>query len=190
MSGSGADSVFGGRGNDSAYLGSGDDRCGWAPGDGNDRVEGQSGNDTQLFLGAGVNENVTITNNRGRVKFFRDVANVTMDLNGIEVLDTDLRTGTDTTTVGNLAGTDVDHVLNRLGNNPGSQGRIIANGTRRIDRVDVIARTTRHAPEGTVAHVLGLPCHRIPGGGYRGPTRGANKQQRTIGSLRAFRPTP
>jgi len=155
VGGHGADSVFGGRGNDLAYLGSGNDRFGWAPGDGNDRVEGQSGNDTQLFLGAGVNENVTISNNQGRVKFFRDVANVTMDLNGIEVLDTDLRTGTDTTTVGNLAGTHVNHVLNRLGNNPGSQGRVIANGTRRIDRVDVMARTT---PEGTVAHALGLPA--------------------------------
>ena len=103
----------------------------------------------------GVDENVTISNNRGRVRFFRDVANVTMDLNDIEVLNTDLRTGTDTTTVGNLAGTDVDHVLNRLGNNPGSQGRIVANGTRRIDHVDVMARTT---PDGTVAHVLGLPA--------------------------------
>ena len=154
--GSGNDSVFGGRGDDIAYLGSGDDRFGWAPGEGSDTVEGQSGNDTQLFLGAGADENVTISNVRGRVRFFRDVANITMNLNGIEVLDTNLLGGKDTINVRNLAGTGVKQVINQLGNNPGSQGRTIVDGTRRADVIDVLAQTS---PNGTGVHVLGLPAH-------------------------------
>ena len=153
--GSGDDSVFGGRGDDIAYLGAGDDRFGWAPGEGSDTVEGQSGNDTQLFLGAGVDENVTISNVRGRVRFFRDVASITMNLNGIEVLDTNLLGGKDTIDVRNLAGTGVKEVINRLGNNPGSQGRTIVEGTRRPDVINVLAQT---GTGGTGVHVLGLPA--------------------------------
>ena len=153
--GPGNDSVFGGRGNDRAWLDGGDDRFGWAPGDGNDRVEGQSGNDTQLFLGSGVDESVRISANGNRVRFFRDVGQVTMDLNGIEVLDTDLLTGTDSIDVGNLAGTHVREVVNHLGNNPGSQGRVTVHGTRRADHVDVLAEP---GTEGSTAYVLGLPA--------------------------------
>lgn len=153
--GPGDDSVFGGRGDDLAYLGSGNDRFGWAPGDGNDTVEGQAGRDTQLFLGAGADENVTISNVRGRVRFFRDVGNITMNLNDVEVLDTDLVGGNDTINVRDLSGTDVKLVINRLGNNRGNQGRTIVDGTRRADRVTVAART---GADGTTALVRGLPA--------------------------------
>jgi len=152
--GSGNDSVFGGRGNDRARLGSGDDRFGWAPGDGNDRVDGQSGSDTQLFLGSGADESVRITANGHRVRFFRDVGQVTMDLNRVEILDTDLLTGTDSIDVGNLGRTHVREVVNHLGNNPGSQGRITVSGTPRVDQVDVLASV---GTNGSTAYVLGLP---------------------------------
>ncbi len=103
--GDGNDSVTGGRGNDIALLGSGDDTFVWNPGDGSDIVEGQGGFDTLLFNGANVNERVTISANGSRVRFFRDVGNVTMDLNSIERIEFNALGGADTITVDGLAGT-------------------------------------------------------------------------------------
>ena len=84
IGGDGNDVITGGRGNDTALLGAGDDTFVWNPGDGSDTVEGQDGTDTLLFNGANVNENINISANGSRVRFTRDVANITMDLNGIE----------------------------------------------------------------------------------------------------------
>src|SRR5437868_6250413 len=78
LGGSGNDVITGGRGNDFADLGSGDDTFVWNPGDGSDTVEGGDGTDALIFNGANVSENINITNNHGRVKFTRDVGNVTM----------------------------------------------------------------------------------------------------------------
>ena len=58
----------------------------WNPGDDNDTVEGQAGFDTMLFNGANVTENIDISANGARVRFFRNIANVTMDLNDVEAL--------------------------------------------------------------------------------------------------------
>ena len=97
----GNDLVNGGRGNDTAFLGAGDDTFVWNPGDGSDIVEGQAGTDTMLFNGANVNENINISANGSRVRFTRDVANITMDLNGLgHQLPSPRRR---TITVGNLA---------------------------------------------------------------------------------------
>lgn len=153
--GVGNDTVIGGRGDDVALLGAGNDSFRWAPGDGSDRVEGGAGRDTQLFLGSSADENVRIVNVRGRISFTRDVGSITMNLNDVEVFDTDLGTGRDTTTVGNLAATDARLIVNRLGNNPGSQGRVIGYGTRLADTVTVQATTSA---QGAAALVRGLPA--------------------------------
>ena len=84
IGGDGNDLVNGGRGNDTALLGSGDDTFVWNPGDGSDTVEGQDGTDTLVFNGANVNEKIDISANGHRARFTRDVANITMDLNGVE----------------------------------------------------------------------------------------------------------
>ena len=84
IGGDGNDTVIGGRGNDVALLGNGNDTFIWNPGDGSDIVEGQAGTDTLVFNGANVNENIDISANGSRVRLFRDVGNVTMDLNGVE----------------------------------------------------------------------------------------------------------
>ena len=86
IGGAGNDVVTGGRGNDVALLGAGNDTFIWNPGDGSDTVEGQGGNDTLVFNGANVNENFDISANGSRVRLFRDVGNVTMDLNGVETI--------------------------------------------------------------------------------------------------------
>jgi hypothetical protein len=42
-------------------------------------VEGEAGTDTMIFNGAGVAENFDFSANGNRLKFFRNVANITMD---------------------------------------------------------------------------------------------------------------
>ena len=47
-------------------------------------VEGQAGTDTLQFNGSNATENIDISANGSRVHLFRDVGNVTMDVNGVE----------------------------------------------------------------------------------------------------------
>ena len=59
-----------------------------------------------------------ISANGGRVRLFRDVGNVTMDLNGVEHIQLNALGGADTITVNDLTGTGVTQVaidLRRLG---------------------------------------------------------------------------
>ena len=93
-----------------ALLGAGNDTFVWNPGDGSDIVEGQAGTDTLVFNGANVAENIDISANGSRVRFTRDVANVTMDLNGVENIQFNALGGADTITVNDLTGTDVTQV--------------------------------------------------------------------------------
>ena len=79
LGGDGNDFNFGDNGNDLFFGGTGNDAFQWDPGDGNDTLEGQAGIDRMIFNGAGVAENIDFSANGERVRFFRDVANVTMD---------------------------------------------------------------------------------------------------------------
>ena len=111
MGGDGDDAVAGGRGNDLALLGAGNDRFSWNPGDGSDTVEGQDGVDTLAFTGAQISENVALSANGQRVRFTRDIAAVTMDVNDTEVIRFNALGGSDTVTVGDLSGTDASQVV-------------------------------------------------------------------------------
>ena len=110
LGGDGNDTVIGGHGDDVALLGAGNDTFIWNPGDGNDIVEGQAGTDTLLFNGANVAENIDISANGGRALFFRDIANVTMDLDDVERIEFNALGGADNIVVGDLTGTDVTQV--------------------------------------------------------------------------------
>jgi Ca2+-binding RTX toxin-like protein len=110
IGGDGNDFIDGNRGNDVIFLGAGDDTFQWDPGDGSDIVEGQGGRDTMVFNGANVAERIDIAANGSRVRFTRDVANVTIDLNGVEVITFNALGGADNITVGDLSGTDVTDV--------------------------------------------------------------------------------
>ena len=94
-------------GNDVAFLGAGNDVFQWDPGDGNDMVEGQDGIDRLDFNGANIAENIDISANGGRVRFTRDVANVTMDLNDVELVRFKALGGADNIVINDLSGTDV-----------------------------------------------------------------------------------
>jgi Ca2+-binding RTX toxin-like protein len=141
--GDGNDSIDGNGGNDVARLGGGDDTFIWDPGDGSDTVEGQDGTDTMLFNGANVSEQVELSANGNRLKFFRTQANITMDTAGVERVDFNALGGADLVTVNDLTGTDVSRVdvdlAGALGGavGDGQADRIIVNGTNGNDAVDV-----------------------------------------------------
>src|SRR5262249_48636064 len=108
--GDGNDLIEGGRGNDMMFGGAGDDVFTWDPGDGSDLIEGQGGHDTMQFTGADLDEHIDISANGHRVRFFRDIGNITMDLGGVEQIDFQALGGADTVTVNDLRGTDVTEV--------------------------------------------------------------------------------
>ncbi|WP_284614942.1 beta strand repeat-containing protein [Aquabacterium humicola] len=106
IGGDGNDILDGKRGNDTALMGAGDDRFTWNPGDGSDVLEGQAGLDTMVFNGAAGNEQMSFEANGGRVRFFRDIGNIVMDNDDVEVGVVAALGGTDTITVGDMTGTD------------------------------------------------------------------------------------
>jgi Ca2+-binding RTX toxin-like protein len=159
IGGDGSDSVIGGRGNDIAFLGNGNDTFVWNPGDGSDVVEGQAGTDTLVFNGSNAGENIDISANGSRARLFRDVGNVTMDLNGIEHVQLATLGGPDTVTVNDLSGTDVKQVAIDLSATPGSgQGDGLAdtvnvNGTAGDDRISVVSSGSSVVVNGLSAQV-------------------------------------
>ena len=88
-------------------MGNGDDTFVWDPGDGSDTVEGQNGTDTMVFNGATVAEQVDLSANGSRLRFFRTSGNITMDTDGVELVDFNALGGADVVTVNDLSGTDV-----------------------------------------------------------------------------------
>jgi hypothetical protein len=106
----GNDEIVGLRGDDTICGGDGNDTLVWNPGDGSDLMEGQAGQDTLLFNGAGANETIDISANGARLRFFRDVASITMDVDGTERVSFNALGGADTITVGDLSGTAVTQV--------------------------------------------------------------------------------
>ncbi len=143
MLGSEGDDLFnGGDGNDVAFMGAGDDTFVWNPGDDNDTLEGQDGFDKMLFNGANVAEQITISANGERATFFRNVANVVMDLNGMELIDFKALGGADNIVVNDLSGTDVTEVnINLAGSNglgDGAADTVTINATNGDDVVVVV----------------------------------------------------
>src|SRR6266498_1910093 len=140
--GDGNDSIDGNRGNDIAFLGADDDTFVWDPGDGSDIVEGQDGTDTLLFNGANIAEKVDLSANGKRLRFTRDVANITMDTAGVERVDFNALGGVDTITVNDLTGTDVTKVNLDLaatgGGGDGQPDHVIAGGTNGNDLIAVV----------------------------------------------------
>src|SRR5262249_12390380 len=143
ITGTGNDLVIGGRGNDLAFLGAGNDTFVWNPGDGSDTVEGQGGTDTLQFNGANIAENIDISGDGSRVPLFRNVGNVTMDLNGIEQINFNALGGADSVVVNDLTGTGVTQINLDLAAVPGSgigdgqADTVIVNGTAGNDAIPV-----------------------------------------------------
>jgi predicted ester cyclase len=155
LGGDGEDAIDGNRGDDTGFLGAGDDSFRWDPGDGSDVVEGQDGTDTLLFNGAGAAENFDVSANGQRVRFFRNVATITMDLNDTERIDVQALGGADNAVVNDMTGTDLKFVSFDLegaiggGTGDGAADSVTVNGTGNPDNVNVSAN-------GSAVDVAGL----------------------------------
>ncbi len=157
IGGDGNDFIDGNRGNDTLFGGAGDDVFQWDPGDGSDRIEGQAGNDALLFNGANVNEKIDISANGEGVRLFRDVANITMDLNEVEQINVNALGGADTITVNDLSGTDATAIDLDLGASGGRRrhggGTVIVNGTNAADDIQIVGANADFAVSGLTALV-------------------------------------
>ena len=104
-------------------------------------------------------ENIDISADGQRVRLFRDVGNVTMDLGGIEHIQLNALGGADTVTVNDLTGTDAKQVAIDLSAMPGSgQGdgqadTVIVNGTAGNDRIGVVSSGSSIVVNGLAAQV-------------------------------------
>lgn len=131
------DFIFGDNGNDTAFMGAGSDVFQWDPGDGSDVVEGQAGSDSMLFFGSNAAENIDIAPNGGRVRFFRDVAAITMDLNDVEEIEFRALGGADSIAVADMSGTDLTNIELNLrgpsGSGDGAADSVTVNGTQGDD---------------------------------------------------------
>ena len=145
LGGPGDDILTGGQGTDVMFGGDGNDQIIWNPGDGSDVVEGQDGEDTLVFNGANVDETVDLSANGQRLRFFRNVANITMDCDGIERVIFHALGGTDQVTVNDLTGTQVSNVVVDLasaqGTGDGRADTVIVNGTGSNDVITIDGST-------------------------------------------------
>ncbi|RJF88169.1 hypothetical protein D3874_15050 [Oleomonas cavernae] len=159
LGGDGNDFIDGQQGNDVALLGAGNDVFHWDPGDGSDIVEGQDGTDTLDFFASAANENIDIAANGGRVRLFRDIGNIIMDMNDIERIAVHALGGTDSTVINDLSGTDVTQVaIDLAGTIGGSAGdgladTVIANGSAGDDTVDLHGNNGTAVAEGLAASI-------------------------------------
>jgi Ca2+-binding RTX toxin-like protein len=164
----GNDFVDGQQGNDTALLGAGDDTFQWDPGDGSDVVEGQDGSDAMVFNGSNIAENMDVSANGQRVRFVRDIASITMDLNDVESIVAKTLGGADNVVVNDLSGTDAVNVVADLaavgGGDDGQPDNVVTNATNDDDAVTVTGA-------GPNAQVGGLPATVSVAGAIAGSDR-------------------
>jgi Ca2+-binding RTX toxin-like protein len=155
--GPGNDTVHGGRGNDMIFLGLGDDIVIWNPGDGSDTIEGQGGNDTLVFNGSNAAENIELSANGSRLRFTRDIAAITLDVNGVKTVNIQALGSADNLTVDNLAGTGVTQVnIDLAGSGGGGDGAadtVTVDGTDSPDTINLTASGGSVVVSGLAAQV-------------------------------------
>ncbi|HSV14784.1 MAG TPA: calcium-binding protein [Tepidisphaeraceae bacterium] len=139
--GAGDDLIDGNGGADTAFLGAGNDTFVWDPGDGSDIVEGGTDTDAMVFNGSAASENIDLSNNAGRLKFFRDAGRITMDVNDVETVNFNALGGADNVTIHDLRGTDVTKVnVNLAGPNRAADDQldsVVVEGTNARDLITV-----------------------------------------------------
>ena len=93
------------------------------------------------FNGANIAEQFDVSANGSRVRFLRNVGNITMDLNGVEEVDTNALGGADQFTVNDVSGTDLTAIKTDLAGQlggtagDGSADQVIVNGTNSADAI-------------------------------------------------------
>jgi Ca2+-binding RTX toxin-like protein len=155
IGGQGNDVLIGAQGEDVMFGGAGDDTFVWNPGDGSDVLEGQDGQDTMLFNGANIAETIDISANGPRLRFTRNIAGITMDADGIELIQFNALGGADDIVVNDLSGTAVKKVNLNLHSPADSD-----TGDNAADTITVMGTTGNDAvhvaPTATGLSVTGL----------------------------------
>ena len=140
VGGSGNDTVAGGFGFDVVKGSAGNDTFAWNPGDRDDVVDGEAGTDTLAFHGASIAENLDVSANGARVRVFRNIANVNLDVGGVERIAFDPRGGADTVVVNDTSGTELQRTdvdLSSGGAGDGQADQVVARGGDGDDAVTV-----------------------------------------------------
>ena len=139
--GNGNDTVDAGKGADTVFLGNGNDFFVWTPGEGSDVVDGGNGNDVMQFVGANVDETMSLSANGHAAVFLRSPGAVRMDLTDIETFNLQTLGGVDAVSVGDLEGTSIRNTNIDLSGSAGGPDHqadsITVNGTDHHDHVDV-----------------------------------------------------
>ena len=151
--GAGADVVDGNGGDDVTDLGAGNDRFVWDPGDGSDVIEGRRGADTLTFNGSNVSERFDVSANGQRVRFFRNVGNITMDLDDVEQIDANALGGADALTVNDLSGTNLTGVRADLAGD-GQADKVTAVATNGADVISVAGSAGNATVNGLAARTV------------------------------------
>jgi hypothetical protein len=143
------DDIKGGRGDDTVDLGADFDRFSWAPGDGSDTVDGGPGSrDSLFFLGSADAETFELAGDR----FTRDVGNIVMDLDDVEIVDAVAGAGADTLRIADSSVTELNASL-QPGSGADDPDRIEIQGTEGDDAVTVTGKKVVWG----AATVTGLP---------------------------------
>ena len=143
------DDIKGGRGDDTVYMGADFDRFSWAPGEGSDTVDGGPGSrDSLFFLGSGDAETFELEGDR----FTRDVGNIVMDLDDVEIVDAVAGAGADTFRIADSSVTELNASL-APGSGANDPDRIEIEGTEGDDAVTVTGKKVVWG----AATVTGLP---------------------------------
>ena len=101
------------------------------------------------FNGSSNDEQFDVSANGPRVRFLRNVGNITMDLDDVEQINTAALGGGDTFTAHNLTGTDATELDTDLAGTPGGTAgdgqndRVIVEGTAGNDALKRPARPVR-----------------------------------------------
>src|SRR5262249_38750961 len=91
--------------------------------------------------GSDVAEKIDISANGSRVRFFRDIGGITMDLNGVEEIDFNALGDADTITVNDTSATDLTVVnvdlSSAAGTGDGAADTVIVNATNGDDNIQI-----------------------------------------------------
>jgi Ca2+-binding RTX toxin-like protein len=154
VGGPGRDILAGRQGSDILYA-DGDDTVIWNPGDSSDLIQGSGTNNTLVFNCANINERIELFANGPRLRLTRDVANITIDADGIQTVNINALGGTDNIMVDSLVGTAVALVNVDLASVVGT-----TNGDATADTVTIVgtsgADTFNVAANGSAVEVTGL----------------------------------
>ena len=159
LGGDGNDTIDGNGGNDLALMGAGDDTFVWDPGRRQRHRRGPGRHRHDAVQRRSVAEHIDLSANGNRLRFFRDVANITMDTDGVETVDFNALGGADTVTVNDLTGTDVRSVNARPRRQPGGSAgdgqadSVIVNGTNGNDAITAAGEQRRGSVTGLAATV-------------------------------------